>query len=166
MWRAYGMEENPELPLCRRWRLCSKEESDPFRPGCIGGGRGSTVIYVCVGLGFPGSSDSEESDFNVKDLGSIPELARFPGEGNGSSLQYSCLFNKWKIPHTGSPDPIDNRAQKGGSVRWWRSKLCVCGTQVSGPFPRLPHLDYCTHMSPSSRELTFAITYLSGRALL
>ena len=26
-------------------------------------------------------------------LGSIPGLGRSPGEGNGSSLQYSCLEN-------------------------------------------------------------------------
>ena len=27
------------------------------------------------------------------DAGSIPGLGRFPGEGNGSPLQYSCLEN-------------------------------------------------------------------------
>ena len=27
------------------------------------------------------------------DLGSIPGLGRFPGEGNGNPLQYSCLEN-------------------------------------------------------------------------
>ena len=27
------------------------------------------------------------------DLGSIPELERFPGEGNGNPFQYSCLGN-------------------------------------------------------------------------
>ena len=30
---------------------------------------------------------------NVGDLGSIPRLVRFPGEGNGNPLQYSCLEN-------------------------------------------------------------------------
>ena len=30
---------------------------------------------------------------NAGDLGSIPGLGRFPGEGNGYSLQYSCLEN-------------------------------------------------------------------------
>ena len=30
---------------------------------------------------------------NVGDLGLIPELGRSPGEGNGYSLQYSCLEN-------------------------------------------------------------------------
>ena len=30
---------------------------------------------------------------NAGDLGSIPGSGRSPGEGNGSSLQYSCLGN-------------------------------------------------------------------------
>ena len=30
---------------------------------------------------------------NAGDLGSIPGLGRFSGEGNGNSLQYSCLEN-------------------------------------------------------------------------
>ena len=41
--------------------------------------------------GFPGDSDGEESACNVGDLGSIPGSGRFPGEGNGYPLQYSCL---------------------------------------------------------------------------
>ena len=40
-----------------------------------------------------GSSDSKESACNVGELGSIPGLGRFPGEGNGYSLQYSSLEN-------------------------------------------------------------------------
>ena len=42
---------------------------------------------------YPGGSDSKESAYNVWDPGSIPELGRSPGEGNGRSLQYSCLEN-------------------------------------------------------------------------
>ena len=42
---------------------------------------------------FPGSSDSKESDCNAGDLGLIPWLGRFPGEGNGHPLQYSGLEN-------------------------------------------------------------------------
>ena len=39
-------------------------------------------------------SDSKASVYNVRDLGSIPGLGRFPGEGNGNPLQYySCLEN-------------------------------------------------------------------------
>ena len=44
-------------------------------------------------MGFPGGSDSKESAYNAGDLGSIPGLGRSPGEGNGNSLQYSCLEN-------------------------------------------------------------------------
>ena len=43
--------------------------------------------------GFPGGSDGKESACNLRDLGSIPQLGRSPGEGNGSRLQYSCLEN-------------------------------------------------------------------------
>ena len=43
--------------------------------------------------GFPGGSDSKESACNVAGLGSIPGSGRFPGEGNGNPLQYSCLVN-------------------------------------------------------------------------
>ena len=33
------------------------------------------------------------SAYNVGDQGSIPELGRSPGKGNGNLLQYSCLEN-------------------------------------------------------------------------
>ena len=42
---------------------------------------------------FPGGSDGKESACNVGDLGSTPGLGRFPGEGHGNPLQYSCLEN-------------------------------------------------------------------------
>ena len=38
-------------------------------------------------------SDSKESACNAGDPGSIPGLGRSPEEGNGNSLQYSCLEN-------------------------------------------------------------------------
>ena len=41
----------------------------------------------------PGGSDSKESACNVGNLASIPGSGRFPEEGNGSPLQYSCLEN-------------------------------------------------------------------------
>ena len=46
-----------------------------------------------LSLDFPGSSDSKDSACNAGDPGSIPGSGRFPGEGNGYPLQYSCLKN-------------------------------------------------------------------------
>ena len=46
--------------------------------------------------GFPGGSVIKESACNAgdsRDAGSILGLRRSPGEGNGYSLQYSCLGN-------------------------------------------------------------------------
>ena len=47
------------------------------------------VFIIC----FPDVSKGKESACNAGDLGSIPGLARSPGEGNGNPLQYSCLEN-------------------------------------------------------------------------
>ena len=44
-------------------------------------------------MGFHGGSDSKQSACNAGDLGLIPGLGRFPEEGNGKPLQYSCLEN-------------------------------------------------------------------------
>ena len=44
-------------------------------------------------LDFPGGSDSKVSAYNGGDPGSIPELGRSSGEGNGNPLQYFCLEN-------------------------------------------------------------------------
>ena len=42
---------------------------------------------------FPGDSDGKASAYNEVDRSSIPGLGRSSGEGNGSSLQCSCLEN-------------------------------------------------------------------------
>ena len=47
---------------------------------------GSPALQV-----FPNSSVSKESACNAGDLGSVPELGRSSGEGNGNPLQHSCL---------------------------------------------------------------------------
>ena len=61
--------------------------------------------------GFPGGSDGKESVYNAGDPGSTPGLGRSPGEGNGSSRQYSCLEN-----------PMDRGAWQGtvhGIAKSW-----------------------------------------------
>ena len=50
-------------------------------------------MYFYIYKGFPGSSAGKEFTCNAGDLGSIPELGRSPGKGNGNPLQYSCLEN-------------------------------------------------------------------------
>ena len=59
--------------------------------------QGLTLPFNAEGAGlspgFPGGSDGKASVYNSEDLGSIPGSGRFPGEGNGNPLQYSCLEN-------------------------------------------------------------------------
>ena len=63
-------------------------------------------------MDFPGASYSKESAHNAGDLGLIPGLGRSPGEGNGNSLQYSCLENSmdgeaWQAPVYGGHKESD-----------------------------------------------------------
>ena len=45
--------------------------------------------YLC--MNFPGGSVIKKPPANEGDSGLNPESGRFPGEGTGSSFQYSCL---------------------------------------------------------------------------
>ena len=47
-------------------------------------------IYL---LGFPGGSVVKNLPADAGDAVSIPQSGRPPGEGNGNTLQYSCLGN-------------------------------------------------------------------------
>ena len=42
-------------------------------------------------LGFPGGSVVENPRTNAEVMDSTPELERSPREGNGNTVQYSCL---------------------------------------------------------------------------
>ena len=50
------------------------------------------VYFILDYQGFPGGSDSKEFAYSV-DPCSIPGSGRFPGQGNGNPLPYSCLKN-------------------------------------------------------------------------
>ena len=54
---------------------------------------GKTFWVKIIAYGLPCSSDGNESACSAGDPGLIPGLRRFPGEGNGNPLQYSCLEN-------------------------------------------------------------------------
>ena len=62
--------------------------------------------------GLPCGSEVNASACNAGDLGSIPGSGRYPGEGNGNPLQYSCLEN-----------PMDRGA-------WWATVHGVAKSQT------------------------------------
>jgi len=63
-------------------------------------------------MGFPGGRVVKNPLGNARDVGSIPELGRSPGTGNGKPLQYSCLENS-----------LDRRA-------WWATVHGVTKTRT------------------------------------
>ena len=65
--------------MTESWHFCNKAKS-------------KYQIQVSK-LNLPGGSDDKESACSAGHPGSIPGSGRYPGEGNGNSLQYSCLEN-------------------------------------------------------------------------
>ena len=51
------------------------------------------IKVIASSLGFPGGSDSKEFICNVGDPSLTPGSGKSLEEGNGNSLQYSCLEN-------------------------------------------------------------------------
>ena len=64
------------------------------------------IDHLVLNGGLPGGSNGKEPACNAGDLGLIPQLGRFPGEGNDNPLQYSYLGN-----------PMDRRAWRA-TVHW------------------------------------------------
>ena len=68
-------------------------------------------------LGFPGGSDGKEFAYNAGNLGLIHGWGRFPTEGHGNPLQYSCLENPmdkgaWQATVHGAVRDIHDLATK------------------------------------------------------
>ena len=66
-------------------------------------------------MGFPGGSDGKDSTCNISCWRSIPGLGRFPGEGNGNPLQYSCLE---KPSRTEEPDGLQSMSSQRVRHNW------------------------------------------------
>ena len=66
-----------------------------------------TYHFMILGKGFPGGLVIKNLPANagdIKDMGLIPGLGRFPGGGHGNPFQYPCLENPmykgaWHIVH-------------------------------------------------------------------
>ena len=78
------------------WRIPGTEEPDGLPSmGSHRVGRDWSNLSAAARIenGFPCSSVGKKSACSAEDPGSIPRSGRFPGEGNGNPLQYSCLEN-------------------------------------------------------------------------
>ena len=86
------------LPCSRiLWKSRHGSEGRKKEWGWVLSGGKNQKVLVWVSL----VAQTVKNPCNARDLGSIPESGRSPGEGNGNSLQYSCLGN-----------PMDRRI-------WW-----------------------------------------------
>ena len=84
-------------------------------------------------VGFPGGSEGKESACNYGDLGLIPGLGRFPGEGNGCLLQYSCLENPMDRGAWQATLPVVTESDTTERLTLSLSHHCVMETLQCGP---------------------------------
>ena len=92
---------------------------------------------------FPGGSAGKESACNEGDLGLVPGLGRYPGEGKGYPLQYSGLENSMDcIVHgvTKSRTQLSDfhftgvpRVRRAGTSPWSPGKMDAIKTKVLQP---------------------------------
>ena len=104
----YG-ESNMEtdLSICKiesQWKfaVCLRELKQGLciNLGCGVDGEGDRWEFqkggdMCIPLGFPCDPAGKESSCSLGDLGLIPGLGSYPGEGKGYPFQYSGLKNPW-----------------------------------------------------------------------
>ena len=100
---------------------------------------------------FPCGSAGKESACSTGDLGSIPGLGRFPGEGRGYPLQdaglenpMDCVVHGVAKSQTRLRDfhfPLIKRENRG----FWSVST------ATGPVPSYGLLSYCSHLSLSSQ---------------
>ena len=99
-----GQWQQPQLPVAtdqKGKQLIQCNHSVSIQPICFSLSvqystnymRQSTLYYRTGFVHNPLWQSSQESTCNAGDKSSIPGSERFPGEGNGNSLQYSCLGN-------------------------------------------------------------------------
>ena len=97
-----------------------------------------------VFLGLQGDASGKEPE-DAGDMGLIPGSGRFPGDGNGSPLQCSCLENT-----------MDKRP-------WWAMSM---GSQESDMAERLNHRSIYICCIPESQYLLEGSFYTFGAAFI
>ena len=88
------------------WLTVRKPVMDSLPPSKVCSPFVGKDLVLNVLKGFPGGSDGEESPCNAGDLGLIPGLERFPGEGHGYLLHSSILV--WEVPRTAVPGGLQS----------------------------------------------------------
>ena len=91
-------------------------------------------------VGFPVGSEGEESACRAGHPGSIPGSGRFPGEGKGNPLQYSCLEN--------SVDSGD----------WWATVHGVAGSDMTKQLTDFRFNMFSWNKPPSLLSLEYTAT--------
>ena len=106
----------------------------------------------------------KESACNARDTGSFPGSGRFPGEGNGNPLQYSCLKHlmdreAWQLLSTKSQKSLSNLATKQQKQRMsWQTKAANVMAKPSHSVVN-PRAQVFQYLQDSSQDMSQNIIY-------
>ena len=110
----------------------------------------SCIVSPSVIPGLPRWLSGKEFACNAGDMISIPGLGRSPGEGNGSSLQYSCLGNPmdrgaWRAVVRGVTKSSRGHKDTNDQVTHQQQRYQPAGapsSEVCFPEPRIPSFNF------------------------
>ena len=105
---------------------------------------------------------------DTRDVGLVPGSGRFPGEGNGNPLQYSCLGNSmdreawlttvlWGPKEPDTTEPLStHRKNIVSNITWDRSKFNI--TSKINIIGTCSHYYHSSHFWTGSEEFTQEIS--------
>ena len=117
------------------------------------------IVIIMGNLDFPGGSDGKASVYNAGDLGSTPGSGRFPGEGNGNPLQYSCLENPmdggawcpWGRKESDTTEQLGLKDMKY-KVQFFKTLLHISLALPPDHLSRGQYLSFCPSPTPLFRD--------------
>ena len=124
-------------------------------------------------MGFPGGSEGKESVCNAGDLGSIPGSGRFPGEGYGNPLKYSCLGNPmdrgvWRAPWGCKESDRTERLTHTRTTFIVQPRCSQSGSRIHSPFFHIFPLSFsfffCSPLLHSPSPSTLWTIFIPGRS--
>jgi len=92
------------------------------------------------------------------DLGLIPGLGRSPGEGNGNSLQYSCLKN---FMHRGALRAIVHEVSKS----WTRLRMHICMQNILKILIKVLMLSFYLFLRLGTMSIIIPLYIIQGRTV-
>ena len=140
-WRSLGTaREAVRSFICGERKISSPPPSLSETERVGGKHKSAFWLYheLCSYWGFPGGSVGKNQHVNAGDTGLIPGSGRYPGVGNGTPLQFSCLGNPmgrgawWATVHGTTESDTTERLRTSPHTQWPNWSPAAVQNEMSG----------------------------------